>query len=301
MAKEFNMVVALNQIQKMRQQAEDDARMDKEIMAKAPDKFKNGIAWKVFAKATETYLGQLLGSGRIPLSYVIRKIDIPDLDAIYQNNIEHLIAIAPLQGDAFQRDNTKVYGIIKQLVIEGPGRSYILPFDKANDSRSAWLALRAHYEGEGFKNRNVEKAYSALENIFYEGEKKGFMFERFLERHNECYLELERHGEPVIESKKIRDFLGKIRAPELQAAVQAMRATAQLLTNFQEAANFIALSVKPATKPNYRTLGGIDVNNTGRSGRGRVDSRFQGCNQGQVDGRGRFQSLPGRGRGRGRS
>jgi hypothetical protein len=48
----------------------------------------------------------------------------------------------------------------------------------------------------------------------------------------------------VLESKKVRDFLTKIKAPELQAAVQTVRATAHLLTNFQEAANFIALSVK---------------------------------------------------------
>ncbi len=115
------MIVALNQVQKMRQQAEDDLKTDKETV-KAPDKFKNGTAWKVFAEATKTYLGQLNGSGRIPLSYVIRKAEIPDPNDEYQNEIERLIAIAPLVGDAFQRDNTRVYGIIKQLVLEGPGR-----------------------------------------------------------------------------------------------------------------------------------------------------------------------------------
>lgn len=159
---EFTMIEALNQVQKMRQRAEDDARMDKESIAKAPDKFKSGIAWKVFAEATETYLGQLMGSGRIPLSYIVRRNEIPEPEAEYQNELERLIAIAPLMGDAFQRDNARVYGIIKQLVIEGPGRSYILPYDKANHGRQAWLALRAHYEGEGFRNRNVEEAYSTL-------------------------------------------------------------------------------------------------------------------------------------------
>ncbi len=32
-------------------------------LAKAPDKFKIPSAWKVFAEALETYLGQLLGFG----------------------------------------------------------------------------------------------------------------------------------------------------------------------------------------------------------------------------------------------
>ncbi len=52
----------------------------------------------------------------------------------------------------------------------------------------------------------------------------------------------------MIESKKRRDFLGKIKAPELQAAVRAVRASAHLLNSFHEAANFIALSVKPGVK-----------------------------------------------------
>lgn len=140
-AEEYTMIIALNQVQKMRQHAEDDARMDKEIIAKAPDKFKTGTTWKIFAEATETYLGQLLGSGWIPLSYIIRRTELPDPEATYQNDLERLIAIAPLVGDAFQRDNARVYGIIKQLVIEGPGRSYILPYDRANNGRQAWLAL----------------------------------------------------------------------------------------------------------------------------------------------------------------
>jgi hypothetical protein len=140
-AEEFNMITALNQVQKMHQQAEDNARMDKEVVAKAPDKFKTGTAWKVFAEATETYLGQLLGSGRILLSYITWRIELPDPDIVYQKDLECLIAIAPLVGDAFQRDNAKVYRIIKQLIIKGPGRSYIRPYDKANDRRRAWLAL----------------------------------------------------------------------------------------------------------------------------------------------------------------
>jgi hypothetical protein len=53
-AEDFTMITALNQVQRMHHHAEDDARMDKEIMVKARDKFKSGTAWKVFAEATET-------------------------------------------------------------------------------------------------------------------------------------------------------------------------------------------------------------------------------------------------------
>jgi hypothetical protein len=35
-----------------------------------------------------------------------------------------------------------------------------------------------------------------------------------------CYLELARYNEPVLKSKKVRDFLSRIKAPELQAVKQ---------------------------------------------------------------------------------
>jgi hypothetical protein len=52
---DFTMFTALNQAQLMRQQAEDDARLDKEVTAKMPDKFKVAPNWKVFSEAVETY------------------------------------------------------------------------------------------------------------------------------------------------------------------------------------------------------------------------------------------------------
>jgi hypothetical protein len=76
-ANAFTMVVALNQAQVMRQALEDESWADKEIVEKAPDKFKNAASWKVFAEAMATYLAQLTGSGRVPLSYVIRRLAAP--------------------------------------------------------------------------------------------------------------------------------------------------------------------------------------------------------------------------------
>lgn len=62
------------------------------------------------------------------------------------------------------------------------------------------------------------KSDATLDTIHYEGEKKGFTFEKIVECHNYAFLELKHHDEPIIETKKVRDFLAKINAPELQAA-----------------------------------------------------------------------------------
>ncbi len=80
-----------------------------------------------------------------------------------------------------------------------------------------------------------------------------------IEKHNESYLELERHGEPVIESKKVRDLLSRIKAPELQAAIQTVRANEEMTDDFQRAANFLALSIRTPAKQGQRIIGNVNV------------------------------------------
>jgi hypothetical protein len=102
----------------MRQQLEDDARMDKETVAKAPEKFKTASSWKVFSEVLETYLGQILGSGRIP-------------EAVYLTEQEQSIELAPLHGIAYQRDNIKY---IKEI-------SGTKPQDKSEQGSVAMLSI----------------------------------------------------------------------------------------------------------------------------------------------------------------
>jgi hypothetical protein len=114
-------------------------------------------------------------------------------------------------------------------------------------------ALMGHFEGGSYRNCNVEDVYSALEHICYEGEQKGFNLEKFVEKHNEAFLELSCNGEPVLETKKVHDFLSRISDLEVAAAKQQVSASPALLANLQEAANFIALSVTPLTIYNRDT------------------------------------------------
>jgi hypothetical protein len=143
-------------------------------------------------------------------------------------------SLAPLNGASYQHENARVYGIIKQLVLEGPGCTFILCFDSVADGHGAWLALKAHYEGEGFRNYNAEDAYATLECLTYEGKKVGFTFETFIQQYIECYLELPRFDMPVLETKKVWDLLARIKAPELSAAKQQVKATANLSNNLKK-------------------------------------------------------------------
>jgi hypothetical protein len=126
------------------------------------------------------------------------------------------------------------------------------------DEHTAWLALIGHFEGDSFHNCNVEDAYSALECIHYDSERKGFNFVKFMEKHNEAFLELSQYGESVLQTKKVQDFLSRVNASELTVAKQQVRATPALLADFQEAANFIAHSVTPL-KIASRDIGAVDT------------------------------------------
>jgi hypothetical protein len=205
---------------KMVNQAKEVA-LEKDTDVKAPEIFKLNTKWIVFAETVDTYLNRLKGQGRVPLNYVIRTLDEPKDDVIFATEQELMIATAPLMGDQYDIDNECVFGIIKQLILEGPAWSYITnAINRAKDGREAWLALRAHYKGESFLNKQKEEAYKTIEGLHYKGERLTFTFEHFSGMLTKSYNDLQRYGEPVLESKKVRDLLMKILDPNFPTAVR---------------------------------------------------------------------------------
>lgn len=88
-----------------------------------------------------------------PLEYVVGKHTALIPNFIYTTEQEESISIAPLNGDDFQHDNAREHGIIKQLLREGPGRSYILPQSNTGNGRAVW----AHFEEESYQNRILKR------------------------------------------------------------------------------------------------------------------------------------------------
>ncbi len=230
---------------------------DKEGL-KMPDKFKHGTNFRVYDEVMDTYLNQFLGVSNVPINYVVRKQDEPEEDAVYENEAEEAVAIAPLVGDVFDIDNRRVYGIIKSLIIEGPAWAFITPtVDRAKDGRAAWLLLRDHYGNESFMNRDIEEAYNQIDALHYKKEYANFSFEDFITQLTKHYNTLERNAEYVSEEKKVRDLLKKITDPTLEAAKQAIRINPMYKQDFSLAANFLSSSVTPLTKGRERTISSI--------------------------------------------
>lgn len=237
-----------------------------------PDKFKYGSKWNTFKEAVDTYLSQVKGGGRVPINYVIREHDVPPIDAMYSNDIEQLISTVPLRGEHYKRDNDKVYGIIKSLVLEGPGWNWIIHLDRSRDGRDAWKALKAHYEGASNLNRNKEEAYASIASAQYQGERKNFTFETYTNIHQKAHQDLQRLNEPVSEVKKVRDFLNHITDPQLAAGKSTVLATPAMLESFTEAANFLSNFVVRS-----RTMGRTERQvSTVEGGRGRGNRSGRG-------------------------
>jgi hypothetical protein len=154
-------------------------------------------------------------------------------------------------------------------------------------------------------NREIEEAYTALDNLHYKKEYANFTFEDYVTQLTKNYNILERHDEFVSEETKVRNLLKKITDPTLEAAKQAVRINDQYKRDFAAAANFLSATIVPLTKGRDRNVSSFSRNSSrggGRgqpySGRGRGRGRSQqgGGYQGRGRG-GRFTQHGGRGRG----
>jgi hypothetical protein len=189
-----------------------------------------------------------------------------------------MVMRAPLTGIQYDRDNERVYLLIKQWILDGPAWSFITPeLDRSKDGRAAWLALRARYEGEAYMNRQREEALATLDKIHYKGERATFNYDMFTSILTKAYNDLERYGEGVRERRKVRDLLNKIQDPKLEGAKQAVRINPQYQEDFAAAVNFIAESVEPLSRQNSRNIATTNTNsnqnqnnqNQGTQGQGR--------------------------------
>jgi hypothetical protein len=269
-----------------------------------PEKFKTSAKYKNFKEAVQNYLSQLTGIIDVPLVYVIRDEKRPNRDGPFTTETERLIANAPLKGDAFEKDNQKVYAILKNLCLEGEARPYIkVPkIESSQDGRGLWTALKEHYEGNGYRTKEINEAHTAIEGLHYKREYQTFTFETFVGQLTEHYNTLERHGVPVSEEQKVNSLFNKVTDPTMDAAKEALqmeRYKNPELVTFVWAANHLATKVKTIKRENPRNISGIqgqrdDQNNSGRGGRG-----GRGGGRGRSDGRGRGRGRSG-GRGRGR-
>jgi hypothetical protein len=183
-------------------------------MVNEPEDFKATTKWREFSEAFTTFLKHTKGQCDFSLSYGIR--DNEEADNIegdpkdlFETLDEYEEAIVPLRGRLYDLDNRAVFDSLKSRMLIGPAWTWIQNYDVKRDGRSAWQALKAHFEGVGSQIRLKTAAYASIKRAEYKGH-KNFDFDLNKKIHTQAHADLKRYGEPVPETKKVKDFLDGI-------------------------------------------------------------------------------------------
>ena len=254
-----------------------------------------------FRQKLETIVSSIQGCRGISLDYLIRNTDpiqdpnIPIEEAspdVY--NPEFMKLNTTHTGPEFQKDNQDLFTLIRHYLTGTDGWNVISRYQRMKDGHGAYLALRAHYEGESFNDLLKSRANLMMSRTFYKGDTTKFTWEKYVTVHLEAHRMFHDAKEPLAETIKILNFKTGIR-PEagLESSIDAARAIPALKTDFEKFVNYLAEGVanRRIRKETFRSINNQrEVSSYGRGGRGRGRGRGRGFGRGQN----------GRGRGRGR-
>jgi hypothetical protein len=247
--------------------------------------------------AIDAYLRNYLGKTKIPLQYVAREdsIVIPSQNNPSTNygTVEmELIARAPHEEapsiihPIYASDNNKVWEIMELITRHTNAWTWIKSHGRRGDGRAAYWSLYNHYLGAS-KTDNVQaSAEGKLNNTTYQGEKRQFNFERYVQIHKEQHTALDglsQHGyAPMDERTKVRLLLAGIRTNELDSVKAQVWANAGLCSDFSECVELFKTLIHQATTNATRSVNISAANSRSYGGRG------GGRGGGGRGGRGRF-------------
>jgi len=159
--------------------------------------------------------------------------------------------------------------VIHHVAHGGPGWSWVQGHETNRNGRAAYLAMKGHYLGKSYQSYIHSQADATLETAFYDGQKRNFTFERYLELIKRAFEDIKKLGETVEELRRVRVLLRGITDKRLDTAVNAVIGSDELSATFEAAANHIKKFI--TTKGTYdggphRSISAIGGG--GRGGRG---------------------------------
>jgi hypothetical protein len=229
-----------------------------------PDPLKSEKEWFRFWEKFKNYLGRIRGAAKIPLSYVVRDHDEPTAAmqaAEYSSHSKKVAALTLLSGQHFAVNNESVWEVIKTLVIDGFGGSFVKGFDRTMDGRSAIKALRRQCEGKTSIKTRRNKAYASIAGSRYKGVRKQFTFSHYVAIHQAAHNELEDCNEPMPETKKVSDFLAGISDSALDSGVTCVLSDEKYSDDFEATQQFLGTLVAKQIVHRQSKRGGDDERN----------------------------------------
>jgi hypothetical protein len=240
---------------------------------------KKLTGWALWNESFQNYLRQIVGAAKIPLIYLARnERDNPDeplIPANFGTPTEYLIEATIFRGRHYDIDNPRFYRELKSFTINGEGWSYIKKYERSQDGRRAYLALKTQCEGTASKIARKNKAYALISNAVYSGSRRQYKFQDFINTHQTAHNEILDcdPSEAVPESKKVADFLKGITDPKLESAVSVVLGNVRLLNDFQLCQQYLSTTVENRAtleKSKERNISGL------KSGGDKSDQKGKG-------------------------
>ena len=186
-------------------------------------KLKSQGQWEKWMAELRSTLNSIIGVNGVPLTYVIRKIELPAVEDPDWTYSEMAINLAPLRGEMFTQDARTVHQIILRNIHEDSDAfAYLKPLWAKEDGRKDILELRERYESEGNRQALINNARATLNSLRYKNE-RSFPFERFCARLQGALDDLEQCGRPEPNGNVVDALWDKIQAPELQSFLNALK------------------------------------------------------------------------------
>jgi hypothetical protein len=245
--------------------AEESSSLSK---AADPGKLKRQKEWTAWSRGFKNYLSTILGQDGVPLSHIIRENEEPDysLEAEEDYDYEQLtINCAPLTGLVFKADATKVHQLIHGFVQGETSETWIKPSERRKNGRIDYLALLAHYGGEGNKSVRIQEAEVLRKNLVYKSERT-MSFEKFLTNMQAMFTGFQENEEEQTEAQKIRLLFDKVQSPSLETTKGALKVRYDIdvaggaVITYDFIAN--SLAAKAASLPDYvahRNASGVET------------------------------------------
>jgi hypothetical protein len=127
--------------------------------------------------------------------------------------------------------------------LRGP---YIKKFERSQDGRKAYLALKTQCEGTASKITRKNRAYASIANATYTGSRRQFKFQDYINTHQTAHNEILDCDptEAVPESKKVSDFLKGITDPKLESPVSVVLGDPKMLNDFQACQQYLSTTIE---------------------------------------------------------
>lgn len=192
----------------------------------------------------DSYLLLKRGCRGVLLAYITRDtVDLPADDPGFglPSYNQELISRCPHTGTEYHIDNTLVWNVIRHIMHESPGWTWVQSFQRTQNGRDAYLAMKAHYLGRSFTSRIKANADHILSTSYYDGKSRAFTFERYCEILKGAFSDLETTDEPVPEARKVRIMLQGLTDSRLASVkVNILANESTIGSDFETAVNFVA-------------------------------------------------------------